>query len=157
MTDPYYHQQDPQHGYGQAPGQIPGYGYYSQPDAQGYGYPAQNQPVNYGGYGALPGQGYPMAAPYGYDPMSGLPLSDKSKVAAGLLQLFLGGFGAGRFYLGYTGIAVTQLSLYLIGFLLSFVLIGLPILVGVGVWALIDAIMIFTGSVKDPQGRVLRS
>ena len=39
----------------------------------------------------------------------GVPLSDKSKVAAGVLQLFLGGFGVGRFYTGHVGIAIAQL------------------------------------------------
>ena len=37
-----------------------------------------------------------------------------------------------------------------------FCLIGFPVLLGVGVWALVDAIMMFTGSVKDNYGRQLR-
>ena len=32
----------------------------------------------------------------------------------------------------------------------------IPILLGVGVWALVDAIMMFTGSVRDNNGRKLR-
>jgi TM2 domain-containing membrane protein YozV len=79
-------------------------------------------------------------APYGRDPVTGEPLSDKSKMTAGLLQLFLGGFGVGRFYMGDTGIAVGQL-----------LTCG-----GLGIWALIDAIMILTGKVRDNQGRPLR-
>ena len=57
------------------------------------------------------GSGRPgSVAPYGgaaqgVDP-SGQPLSDKSKLVAGLLQIFLGGFGVGRFYLGYTNIGI---------------------------------------------------
>jgi hypothetical protein len=47
----------------------------------------------------------PNAPPYGgarYQvDANGRPLSDKSKLVAGLLQIFLGGFGIGRFYLGY--------------------------------------------------------
>lgn len=88
-----------------------------------------------------PGMGYPNpAAPYGYDPVSGLPLSDKSKVAAGVLQLFLGQFGIGRFYMGDTGIAVAQL-----------LTCG-----GCGIWALIDGIMILINGGTDAQGRKLR-
>ncbi|MGV7904022.1 TM2 domain-containing protein, partial [Mycobacterium kansasii] len=92
----------------------------------------------------------------GRDPQTGEPYSDKSKLAAGLLQIFLGGWGIGRFYLGSTSIAVTQLVLTVIGIVTSIILIGFVILIGVGIWALVDGIMILTGSVRDPQGRPLR-
>jgi len=36
----------------------------------------------------------------------------KSKVTAGLLALFLGGIGAHKFYLGYTGIGLLYLFLF---------------------------------------------
>lgn len=80
------------------------------------------------------------AAPFGVDPQ-GRPYSDKSKVVAGVLQLFLGGLGAGRFYVGSTGVAIAQL-----------LTCG-----GLGVWALIDAILFFTSNDRtDSQGRILR-
>ncbi|MEV8532178.1 TM2 domain-containing protein [Streptomyces sp. NPDC051211] len=79
-------------------------------------------------------------APFGYAP-NGVPYSEKSKVVAGVLQLFLGAFGVGRFYTGHTGMAIGQL-----------LTCG-----GLGIWALIDAIMLLVGSnVTDSQGRVLR-
>ncbi|MFD3457786.1 TM2 domain-containing protein [Streptomyces sp. NPDC058691] len=79
-------------------------------------------------------------APFGFD-NAGRPLSDKSKVTAGLLQLFLGGLGIGRFYTGHTGMAIGQL-----------VTLG-----GCGVWALVDAILFFTSNDRtDAKGRVLR-
>jgi TM2 domain len=89
------------------------------------------------------GMGGPMqqGAPYGIDPVTGMPFSDKSKMVAGLLQIFLGTFGAGRFYLGHMGLGVAQL-------LLSWITCGL--------WPLIDGIMILTGKVTDAQGRPLR-
>lgn len=88
-----------------------------------------------------PGQGlYDGSAPYGRHPLTGEPYSDKSKMTAGLLELFLGGFGAGRWYLGDTGIALAQL--FTCG--------------GLGIWALIDAIRMLTGSVRDKNGRPLR-
>lgn len=90
-------------------------------------------PPGYGGYQAP-------YAPYGVDPMTGLPLSDKSKVVAGVLQLFLGGFGVGRFYIGDTGIGVAQL-----------LTCG-----GCGIWALVDGIILLVNGGTDAQGRRLR-
>jgi len=128
-----------QNPYGQNPygQQQPGYGYPQQGAQPGYGYPQQG-----GAYPPPPGGAYTgdPAAPYGYDPL-GRPYSDKSKVVAGVLQLFLGGFGIGRFYTGHTGMALGQL--FTCG--------------GCGIWALIDGIMLLAGNdATDAQGRVLR-
>jgi len=69
----------------------------------------------------------------------------KSKLAAGLLQIFLGAFGVGRFYLGYTGIAVAQI-------LVSICTCGFGT-----IWPLIDGILILSGSVPtDANGNPLR-
>lgn len=67
--------------------------------------------------------------------------TQKSKLVAGLLQLFLGGFGVGRFYLGYTGIAIGQIA-------------ATWLTCGFGaIWPFIDGILILTGSVKtDANG-----
>ena len=56
-----------------------------------------------------------------------------------LLCIFLGGFGAHRFYTGHTGTAVVQL--FTAG--------------GCVVWAIIDLINIITGNFKDAQGQPL--
>lgn len=81
----------------------------------------------------------------------------KSKIAAGLLALFLGGYGVHNFYLGYTGKAVTQLLLTMLGIPLSFILIGIPMMAGAGIWAFVEAIMIFAGSInKDAKGNLLK-
>lgn len=137
-----------QSGYPQ-PGGYPQQSGYPQPG----GYPPQN------GYPVQPYYGAPVDpnAPYGRQPMTGEPLSDKSKVTAGLLQLFLGGFGVGRFYIGSTGIAVGQLVTWILGLLLGGALFGLGLIVwfGLGIWVLVDAIMIFNGSVRDQYGRPL--
>jgi TM2 domain-containing membrane protein YozV len=84
------------------------------------------------------------APPYGVDPVTGMALSDKSKMVAGLLQIFLGGFGAGRFYTGHTGIAVAQIAV-------SWLTCGLG-----AIWPLVDGIMMLAGKVTDAQGRPLR-
>jgi len=86
-----------------------------------------------------------------------LPLSDKSATTAGLLQLFLGLFGIGRFYIDSTQIAIAQLCLGLFGLVFTvFCFFGFPLLLGSMIWAVVDAIMMFTGSVKDNHGRKLR-
>jgi TM2 domain-containing membrane protein YozV len=82
----------------------------------------------------------PAAAPYGYDPQ-GRQYSDKSKIVAGLLQIFLGTLGIGRFYVGSVGVGVAQL-----------LTCG-----GLGFWALIDGVMFLVSNDRaDKQGRVLR-
>lgn len=104
----------------------------------------------------VPGLRRPQA-PFGRDPVTGLPLSDKSATTAGLLQLFLGLFGVGRFYIDSTQIAVAQLCVGLFGIVFSlFCFLGFPVLLGGIIWAIVDAILIFTGSVKDNHGRKLR-
>ncbi|OBJ14421.1 hypothetical protein A5653_02760 [Mycobacterium colombiense] len=139
--------------------QPPGYGSQPNPYSPPPGYPPPQAYPGHAGYPAYPG--YPgyvdPQAPYGRDPVTGLPLSDKSATTAGLLQLFLGLFGIGRFYIDSTQIAVAQLCLGLFGVLFSlFCFLGFPVLLGGIVWAIVDAILIFTGSVKDIQGRKLR-
>ncbi|MEO5627846.1 MAG: TM2 domain-containing protein [Candidatus Saccharimonadales bacterium] len=66
--------------------------------------------------------------------------SDKSFFEAWLYSLLLGGWGADRFYLGFTALGV--LKLLTGGFL--------------GIWYSIDLLRIVYGKQKDKQGRVLR-
>lgn len=80
-------------------------------------------------------------------PMYGVK-SGKSKVAAGLLGIFLGAFGVHNFYLGYTGKAVAQL-------LITLLTCGVGSVVS-GIWGFIEGIMILTGSINtDADGRLL--
>jgi TM2 domain-containing membrane protein YozV len=132
----------PQPPYGsENPSQQP-QGPYGAPPGGAFPPPYQSQPAQYvQPSGAYPGA-YP-GAPYGVDQF-GRPLSDKSKLIAGLLGIFLGGFGVGRFYLGYTTIGVLQL-------VVSIVTFGLGAL-----WGFIDGIIILIGNVPDAQGRTLR-
>ncbi|MET7656686.1 TM2 domain-containing protein [Streptomyces sp. NPDC005486] len=133
------------YGYPQPGPPYPGY---AQPGYPGPGYPGPGFPGP--GY---PGPGYPAPgyippgtftgdpqAPYGYDLM-GRPYSEKSKVVAGVLQLTLGSFGVGRFYMGDVGIGLAQL--FTCG--------------GLGIWALIDGIILLVSDDKtDSDGRILR-
>jgi TM2 domain-containing membrane protein YozV len=63
-------------------------------------------------------------------------VSEKSRLAALLLCFFLGVFGVHRFYVGKVGTGLLQL-----------VTLG-----GLGIWALIDLILIAVGSFRDKQG-----
>ena len=67
--------------------------------------------------------------------------SEKSFVAALLLCLFLGAFGGHRFYVGKIGTGI--LMLLTLG--------------GLGIWALVDLIMIAVGSFKDKEGLPIKS
>lgn len=66
-------------------------------------------------------------------------VSPKSRLAAVLLCVFLGVFGAHRFYLGKIGTGVLML------------LTG----GGCGIWVLIDLAMLLFGSFRDQQGRLV--
>lgn len=75
--------------------------------------------------------------------------AQKSKVAAGLLGIFLGAFGVHNFYLGYTGKAVAQL-------LISILSCGMLAVVS-EIWGLIEGIMLLTGSIStDGKGIPLK-
>lgn len=81
----------------------------------------------------------------------------KSRVAAGVLGILLGGLGVHRFYLGYIGIGMTMLLLQILGWFLSFFCIGIFISIGIGVWGLVEGIMILTGSINtDASGQPLQ-
>lgn len=80
----------------------------------------------------------------------------KSKLAAGLLGIFLGSFGVHNFYLGYTSKAVTQLVLTIVGYVLCCIGIGVLLVLGVGIWGLVEGIMILTGKIDtDANGKPL--
>lgn len=68
----------------------------------------------------------------------------KSKMAAGLLGIFLGGWGVHSFYLGYTGKGIAQIFVTLFT-------------CGIGaIWGVIEGILILTGSINtDANGNPL--
>lgn len=75
----------------------------------------------------------------------------KSKLAAGLLGIFLGAFGVHNFYLGNTGKAVAQLLICLLG---SCLVVGPAV---AGIWGLIEGIMILCGKITtDAKGVPLK-
>lgn len=119
--------------------------YYQEPTQPQYTQSAYNQPPTYAQQTYY--QATQQQPGYGY--------AQKSKIVAGLLGLFLGTLGVHNFYLGYTGKAVAQLLLTLIGWI---ILIG-PIISGI--WALIEAVLILCSSYgsnwhRDGRGQELQ-
>ena len=73
----------------------------------------------------------------------------KSKLAAGLLGIFLGSIGVHNFYLGYTGKAMAQL-------LITLLTCGAGAAI-VSIWGLIEGIMILCGNINvDGKGVPLK-
>lgn len=79
--------------------------------------------------------------PYDNQYSSGIPTINssnaKSRLTAGLLQIFLGSFGVGRFYLGCTAMAIGQIA----ATIMSCGIAGF-------IWGIIDGAAILNGKVQ---------
>ena len=83
------------------------------------------------------------------------PTPTRPRSPQGLLQIFVGTFGVGRFYTGHTGLAIGQLVACLVGvWILSWFTCGISALVVF--WPLIDGIVLLASDSQDAQGRLLR-
>ncbi|MDR1808210.1 MAG: TM2 domain-containing protein [Propionibacteriaceae bacterium] len=138
------------------PTYAPGYTGYTPPATAAptaYAVPEYGQTTPAPAYAPYPGQA---AAPYaGYSgqavapyqpagyPAAAYTSAPKSKMAAGLLGIFLGCLGIHNFYLGYTGRAVAQL-------LISVLSLGFLAVVS-GIWGLIEGILILTAQPGTPR------
>jgi len=86
------------------------------------------------------------SAPSGYPaPPTAAPparsVSERSRLTTTLLAVFTGVFGGHRFYVGKTGTGILMLCT----------------LGGLGIWYLVDCVMVATGEFRDARGRrVLR-
>lgn len=109
---------------------------YGQPQ-QPYGQPQQpfGQDPNQYQYQYMPNQ-----QPFGQ------PYQQKSKLAAGLLGIFLGGLGIHNFYLGYQKKGLIQL-------LVSTLTCGIGAF-PMSVWGLVEGIQILTGSINVDANNV---
>ena len=96
------------------------------------------------------GEKQPM--PEAATPQANVKVGAKKRVTAGLLGIFLGGFGVHNFYLGNTGKAIAQLLLGTVGALAC----------GIGpaassIWGLIEGIFILCDNITtDSEGKKLK-
>jgi TM2 domain-containing membrane protein YozV len=136
----------PQHQVPPAPApqyQAPQYPQQPYPQQQ---YPQQPYPPQ-----QYPNQPYPQQQ-YG---AAGYGVSDKQKMTAALLAFFLGTVGVHRFYTGKVGTGVAMSVLTVIGWITSIFVVGYFIVMAVGLWALVDFIMILMGKFTDKYGRLI--
>ena len=118
---------DPNAGYNPAPGYDPNAQQYAQP-------------------GYDPNQAYNPNGAYSPNPQAPVGgYQQKDKLTAGLLGIFLGGFGIHNFYLGFTTKAIIQIVVTLIT-------CGIASL-----WGFIEGILILTGNINtDANGVPLK-
>ena len=83
------------------------------------------------------------------DPASAVLEGSKSKVAAGVIAVLLGGLGMHKFYLNYTSQGLTLLSLTIVGAILSIVFIGFVFLLAAWVAGLVEGIIYLSKSDED--------
>ena len=72
----------------------------------------------------------------------------KDKMVAGLLAIFLGGFGIHKFYLGFTGPGLVYLLVNTVGWAVTWIMLGIPNM-ALGVMALVEGIIYLTQSDED--------
>lgn len=82
--------------------------------------------------------------------------SQKNKVIALLLVIFLGGLGLHRFYLGRIQSGLLMLGLSIVGGLTSAIGIGEAVLLIVSIWCLVDLIALCIGKLTDAEGKPLK-
>jgi TM2 domain-containing membrane protein YozV len=117
----------------------------------------------------IPYPGLPASAPPGpamahaaasVHPLTGEPLSDRSSVVAGVLQLLLGWVGAGRLYTGHVAMALAQLGVVWVVAMLTVCGASSPELWALGwlglTWPTVDGIIMLCGGQRDSEGRRLR-
>lgn len=84
---------------------------------------------------------------------AGDSVSPKSRLATTLFAFFLGIFGAHRFYTGKIATAIVMLVLGIAGILTAMVIVGIPLLIGVWAWGMVDFIFAVSGNAHDAEGK----
>ena len=81
---------------------------------------------------------------YAYEAGAQTGYSQRNRWVAGALGILLGGLGVHRFYLGSTGLGLTQA-------LLSILSLGI-LYPAIAIWGLIEGILCFCGALRDGDG-----
>lgn len=82
--------------------------------------------------------------------------SQKTKMVAGLLAIFLGHLGLHEFYLGNKQKAIYKIVATVIAAILFLAGIGIIVFLAIWGWNIYDAVMIFTGKRTDSDGNELQ-
>ena len=82
----------------------------------------------------------PLPPPPAASPFGAAPYEPKQKLVAGLLGIFIGGFGVHSFYLGFTTKGIIQI-------VVTLVTCGLG-----SIWGLIEGILYLVNGGKDANG-----
>lgn len=85
------------------------------------------------------------------------PISPKSRLTTTLLALFLGVFGAHQFYIGKIKTGIVMLLLSIVGVATAWIVIGIPFILIILAWVLVDLIYATTGMAKDSQGQLIKN
>jgi hypothetical protein len=113
-------------------------------------------------YPGLPASAPPAYPPARFPSQPDGALSERSSAIAGLLQIFLGWFGAGRFYTGHVAMALAQMGIVwgvmFAGFCagVGLEIIPLPFMLTGCLWPFIDGVVLLHGGQRDRHGRFLR-
>jgi len=118
-------------------------------------YPQQQYPQHQYPSQQFNNQTYPPNQPYPQNQYgaAGYGVSDKTKMMVALLAFFLGTVGVHRFFTGKIGTGVVMAVLTVVGWITSIFGFGFIIIAAIGLWALIDFIMILMGKFTDKYGR----
>jgi TM2 domain-containing membrane protein YozV len=85
-------------------------------------------------------------------------VSPKSRLAATLFAVFLGQFGAHRFYTGKISTAIVMLVMDIVGWATIWIFgLGLILLIPVWIWALVDFIYAVSGYAKDAEDKIIKN
>ncbi len=113
---------------------------FSREEWKGQGFPTRGMVVDFDAEGNQAKAVYAALA----DSTSG----QKSKVVAGLLAIFLGGWGIHKFYLGFTGPGLVYLLVNTVGFAITWLLLFIPN-IAFGVMSFIEGIIYLTKSDEE--------
>lgn len=80
----------------------------------------------------------------------------KNPIIGLILGLFLGGFGADRFYKGDMGLDIAKIALLFVGGATTFLIIGGFLLLILVIWCVADYFFVWKGIQQDNLNRVLQ-